>query len=818
MAYSKSVVQPIVAGILLSSVAQSGMVTAQVLEEVIVTSQLRAESLQDVPVSVTAVSGAKMQEAGIDKIEDLQSYVPNLTMSETGIGTNIYIRGIGSGINQGFEQSTGMYVDGVSYGRGQLSRAPFLDLERVEVLRGPQNIFFGKNSIAGALSVVTAKPGDEFEGSVSALYEPDHGEKVYDLVLSGPITDNLGGRLAYRNRTMDGYIENLTDGDDEPNRDEQTVRLILDWQASEDLDIAFKYEAGFFDVAGRQVEIDNEEPSINPAYVGPDGNLNYSQILRSGLGGAFAQQHISVEDNSRDGQRSSNGDYSDNTTDNYTLTANYALNEGTLTVIGAFMEYDYEELCDCDFTGANVFSFISEEEYEQTSFELRFASDVGNTFEYVTGLYYQDSKLDFSDQFLLAADSVLVGALDARSLAEFVAAGGAAVDAPKPGTDIEGTSAPRAFQQDSELWSAFVQFTYIISDDLRLTLGGRYSDEEKEASRSLDVAKYDGSQLVGQEKIDAVTVYTGVFLLEPHNLSDSISEDSFAPSITTEYDFNDEVMVYATASKGFKSGGFDVRSNASPNTAFPVGKFIYDKEEATNFEIGAKTTLLDGAAELNVALFITQYDDLQVSIYDSKVGFNVGNAAEAETQGVEIDGRWMLSDSLSLTAAIAFLDFEFKNFKNGQCTQGVQADIQITFPAGFPPSSEYDGYCDYTGETNQYVADWSGNLGLDYTNSIGNSLLLRANLDVIFTDDYNPSQTLDPASEQDGYTKINARIALADINDAWEVALVGKNLTDEDIVTYSNATPLAFSTFQAASRYNFYERERSVALQGVYRF
>lgn len=797
MAYSKSVVKPIVAGILLSSVVQSGMLSAQVLEEVIVTAQMRAESLQDVPISVSAVSGAKMMEAGIDKVEDLQAYVPNLTMSETAIGTNIYIRGIGSGINQGFEQSAGMYVDGVSYGRAQLSRAPFLDLERVEVLRGPQNILFGKNSIAGALSVITAKPGDEFEGSVSALYEPDHGEEVYDLVLSGPITDDLGARLAYRNRTMDGYMENLTDGGDEPNRDEETIRVTFDWQPSENLDVAFKYETSDFDVTGRQIEIDKEDASINPLY----GGLDYSQILRSGLGGVFAPQDASVLDNSRDGRRGSNGDYSENSTDNYTLTANYALGEGTFTVIGAFMEYDYEELCDCDFTGGNVFSLISEEAYEQTSFELRFASEVGETFEYITGFYYQDSELEFADQFLLPADSILIGALNAAS--------------PPFGSLIAGTSAPRAFQQDSESWSAFIQFTYNISDDLRLTLGGRYSDEEKDASRSLDVANLDGSDITDPvAKAQAVGVYTGVFLLEPHNLKDSISEDNFAPLITAEYDVNEEVMVYATASQGFKSGGFDVRSNASPETPFPSGAFDYGEEEATSFEIGAKTTLLDGAAELNFALFFTQYDDLQVSVFDSKVGFNVGNAAEAETQGIEIDGRWMLSDTLTLTGALAFLDFEFKDFKNGQCTQGVLPD----YPISFPGSTAYDGYCDYTGETNQYVADWSGNLGLDYANVIGNSLLFRANLDVIFTDDYNPSQTLDPVSEQDGYSKINARIALADINDVWEVALVGKNLTDEDIVTYSNATPLAFSTFQAASRYNFYERERSVALQGVYRF
>lgn len=146
------------------------------LEEIVVTAQKREESLMDVPISVNAVSGEKMAEAGITELEGMTAYVPNLTMNQTGIGTVIAIRGISSGINQGFEQSVGQYVDGVYYGRAQLARAPFMDLDRVEVLRGPQSILFGKNSIAGAISMHTARPSEEFEGSITALYEPDHGE------------------------------------------------------------------------------------------------------------------------------------------------------------------------------------------------------------------------------------------------------------------------------------------------------------------------------------------------------------------------------------------------------------------------------------------------------------------------------------------------------------------------------------------------------------------------------------------------------------------------------------------------------------------
>ena len=275
------------------------------LEEIIVTAKRREQSLQDVSVSVNVVSGEKLGDAGITKIEDLQAYVPNLTMSETGIGTNIYMRGIGSGINQGFEQSVGMYKDGVFYGRAQLSRAPFLDLARVEVLRGPQNILYGKNSVAGAISIITAKPTDYFEGLVSLSYEPEYGDQVIDLMLSGPLTETLSARLAHRTRQLDGYVENI-DAGDEPVRDESTTRLSLDWQVNEDLDVGFMFEDGSFDVDGRQIEIIGDQPSVNPGtWRSQLGQFLVSLNPLNGLTGADPTP-ISALDNVQDFRRSAN--------------------------------------------------------------------------------------------------------------------------------------------------------------------------------------------------------------------------------------------------------------------------------------------------------------------------------------------------------------------------------------------------------------------------------------------------------------------------------------------------------------------------------
>lgn len=818
---------------LLLGLAATTAQAATVLEEVIVTATLRAESLQDVPVSVNAVSGEKLIEAGIDKIEDLQAYVPNLTMSETGIGTNIYIRGIGSGINQGFEQSVGMYFDGVSYGRAQLSRAPFLDLARVEVLRGPQNILFGKNSIAGALSLHSQRPGQEFEGSVSGLYEPGHGESVLDLILSGPLTDRLGARLAVRQRDMDGYIENLTLDTDEPERDETTVRLLLDWAATDNLQALFKFEVGSFDVTGRQVEIINDQPSNHPVFgstsSGPDqdgdGRRDYSEILFNTSVPPFVniRSDASVLNNELDFKRSSNGDFSKNDTGNFTMNLDYLWGEHTVTSITAYMTYEYDEICDCDFTGAEVFKVALAEDYDQVSQEFRIASPVGGFVEYIAGVFYQKSELDFFDSILTTSD-VLPGLVNL----------GDAVTTPLPGglgrrqdgggdagNELRFLGTPRNFVTDTELYSAFLQLTFSLTDTLRLTVGGRYSTETKEGARKLDFSDIRTGERRPNGEVDSVVAIN--FKAERHDLEGERDESNFAPSVNLQWDINDNMMGYATWSRGFKSGGFDARSNASPAANNPdpgnadpsselvplIGTFEYDEEQAESIELGLKSTLLDGAAELNIAAFYTEFDDLQISIFDGTLGFNVGNAGAAETFGIELDGRMALSERLMLTGALAFLDFEFTDFQNGQCNH-----VQVR--NGEDPDG--DGLCDFTGMTNQYVADFSGNIGLVYTQPIGDSLELRSGLDVVFTDDYNPTQNLDPTQEQDGYAVLNGRLALADFNKGWEIALVGKNLTDEEIVTYANDTPLANSVFGSVNHYGFIARPRSVALQAAYRW
>lgn len=764
------------------------------LEEVVVTATKRVESLQDVPISVNAVSAEKMAAAGIDRIENLAPYVPNLSMAENGIGTAIYIRGIGSGINAGFEQSAGMYVDGIYYGRAQLSRAPFLDLARVEVLRGPQPILFGKNSIAGAISMITARPGDEFEASLSMLYEPDAEELEGTAVVSGPLTESLAGRLAVRYREIAGYMDNIHLGDDEADREESTIRGTLRWDAMEDLQLTLKGEVGSFDVKGRNMEIISDNPSVNPAF----GGLTYSEIQTYVFGQPEAGLNVK-----QDHKRTSNGDFSDNDTENVTLTVDYALGDHTLTAVTGYVSYEFDEHCDCDFSSASVLSVPLDEEYDQFSQELRLTSPGGETLDYIAGLFYQTSELDSSDTIGVPADSILIPAVNGR--------------VPGGGDAIGFTGASREFTQDSDIWAVFAQLTWNVTDRLRLIAGGRYTVEDKEGTRSLALYNLDGSDITDPvQSITATAVFGQLFNVQVtgHDLKGSRDEDSFTPQVTVQYDWGDDTMVYATASTGFKSGGYDARGNVAPDSDSPFvrdpskGSWEYEDEEATSFEVGSKSRFGGGVAELNTAFFMTTYDDLQVSIFDGTLGFLVDNAAEAEIMGVEVDGRWAATENLTLSGSVAWTDFEFKDFENGQCNF---SEVQSG-------ACGADGTISYDGRTNQYVADWSGRLSGDYVLPLGSSLEGRATVDLLYSDEYFPSQNLDPSTLQDSYWKVNARLALSSIDGKWEVALLGRNLTDEDVVTYSNPVPLSQSAFGVLSHFGVVEQPRNFALQASYRF
>lgn len=758
------------------------------LEVIQVTAQKRSADAQKTPISINVLGADDLKEKGIEKIDDLQYSVPNLHMTESGISTQIYIRGIGTGNNQGFEQSVGQYIDGIYYGRQQLLRMPFLDLERVEVLKGPQSILFGKNSVAGALNLSSARPTQDFNAHFDASYQPKFSATEINTMVSGGLTETLSARIAVRDYQEDGYIVNTTKLRDETERDEQAYRLSLLWEPTDNLNILLKVEHDEFNGEGRQIEIVQDDPNL-------ETGLRYSQYL-----GLFGYPD-GIADSELNYIRQANDDeFSHNKVDNVTLTANLMLGDYTLTSITGLVSYEFTEECDCDYVAAPVFNVDINENYDQFSQELRIVSPLSDTFDWIGGFYYQSSETDFDDRIKAPSNSILPLANPALA-------------------PIADTSAGRNFILDSTMWSVFFQGNYHINDDLTLTVGARYTDEKKDGHREINIRELADSTIgdgdIVADPMAAILYNVGFAIqneqspLSPqgHNLTNSRDETAFTPLVSVQYKLEEDVMTYISATTGFKAGGFDARANN-------IDSWEFEEEEATSYEWGIKSALLDNTLEVNLAVYRTEYDNLQISQFDGTLGFNVGNAKETVVQGIEIDGRWLLIDTdagtLTMNYAIAYLDHEFKDFKNGNCYNRQEPDGDMG-PGGVQ-------LCDFTGKSGQYTPKFTGNLGFDYFKSI--SFLgfeyFRANLGLYHTSEQNVHPNLDPLYDIDGYIKVDARIALEAEN--WSVALFGKNLTDEKVLTYAGNAPLSGSSFGTNTFYGFVDRPATVGIQFQYDF
>lgn len=790
---------------LLALAAPAALAQVQ-LEEIIVTAQKREQSLQDVPISVNAVSGMKMEQVGITNLERMTAYVPNFSMNQTGISSTITVRGISSGINQSFEQSVGMYNDGIHFGKAQLTRLPLFDMERIEVLRGPQPILFGKNSIAGAVSLITAKPSRELEGSAQVLYEPDANERDYRFVVSGPLSDSFAARLSVLYREMDGWVENAAADRDERQEEEQVIRLGGLWDVNDDLTVQAKYENATFDTVGRNIEIVNDFI----LETNPPGGRTYLTGLTSLVGlmnnlvtaGARTGPLVTgyVLDDATQNQKRSAGafDTSDNEVDNLTMNIDYQLGENTLTAVTGYIDFQADESCDCDYTSAPIIDGSAlTEDFEQFSQEIRLTSPGGETVDYIVGAFYQDSSLEYTDLINVPANSLL------RLL----------------NNNFAGVSSRRVFEQDSEMWAAFAQVTWNVSEAWRLVLGGRYTQEDKEGSRVQSHYNNLGQDVGGTNPL--LNGLFGALRIEPNTQEGSIDENAFTPQVTVQWDVSDDVMLYASYVEGFKAGGFDNRSNADPDPAVivpgtpanAVGAWEFDKEEATSYEIGMKASF-GGVAELNAAAFFTEYEDLQTSVFDGGVGFNVGNASSAEVSGVEIDGRWLITEYFTLSGSLGYLDFEFKEYDVAQCWFG-----QAVLDPGSVTNAALQ-QCDASGKRKEYTPEWKGVITGDFYYPLGDALELRAQVDLQYSDEYIWTPQLDPRSVQDAFTTVNARISLAESSDTWEIAVIGNNLTDEETINFGGVGVLAALATGGTGNayYAFSSRPRYYALQGIYRF
>ncbi|BFM15162.1 TonB-dependent receptor [Maricurvus nonylphenolicus] len=736
------------------------------LEEIVVTAQKRAESLQDVPISVNAVSGEFIQNSGVSNLEEMSAYVPNLNISDSPGTNQIVIRGLGSGAgNSSFEQSVGLYVDGVYAARARQFQVPFMDVERVEVLRGPQGVLFGKNSIAGAVSVISAKPTEDFEAEITGKYEMEYGSHEVDAFVSGQLAENLYGRLAVKTAGEEGYLDSEVLGKDYPEVETDAVRAVLVWDASEDTEVTLKLEHAELDEKGNNFQIsDIDLTAPTPAGLAAGLHLAYKAAITAGQEDfklndkAFASlaPRLSLE------------------SDNVALQVKHSIGEYELTYLAGYSEYESDSVGDYDFSTVDYLVSRGEEEYKQSSHEIRLASPVGETFEYMLGAYYIDRDLDRP--------------LSARD-ADFSFAGA-------PGAALNHSQFIQ-YDEQADAWSVFFQGTWNVTDTVRATLGARYSEETKEARGTHTLtALGDYSTAITNP---AVLIPLAGLGIANNSFEGKRTEENLDPTFNVQWDFSGDGMAYLTWTKATKAGGF----NASNNTPNP-DNVEFEEEEAENIEVGVKLDLLDGRARLNAAYFNTKFDDLQVSSFDGS-NFVTGNAAKAVSQGVELEATLAVTPEWTIGGNMAWLDAEYDEFDGPCSTNANEWNASCAASSG--------AVQDLSGAQLELAPEWSGTVFADYNSPIGDNLIFSARVDANYSDGFYTQPDQDSHNYQDDFWKVNLRLALSSADERWTVALLGTNLTDETTKNFGGSTSVL-----AGGYWSNTAPPRQVELSATYRF
>jgi len=738
--------------------------------EIVVTAQGREQRLQDVPISASVINGATLQRANLRNLEELTARLPAVKLTSGPASDLLNVRGVGSGLNGGFEQSVATFVDGVYRGRSRSSRAALFDVERVEVLKGPQTTFFGNNAIAGALNIATrrAQIGGDLSYNASALYAPTDGEYAVEAGVSAPLGSNAGLRVAAKAFGMDGYVENTYLDEDGPRQRDFVARGSLAWEPMAEWRSDLRIDYGRFrDTNSFPAEIVGC-PVESPPYPTARG---------------LCQRYLAAAGEDADGEldyRSSGGP-SSFSLDFFEAAWTNAFDVGdhTLTAITSYYDHDAEALTSLapfPFRGLgdepSLFSTYAPESYHSLSQELRVQSPAGQPLEYVAGAYFSSAELDASQ--VTGYNHTPFGA-----------------NAPGYTTADTPISARYLHHQRDRTLSIFASFTGNISDALRLNGGLRYSVVRKRAERDGQIGVSGAgpdltfttlpieAQLLLQR---SVGVRVGDFAINQR------TDKQLMPSVSLQYDLTGDVMTYASYTRGFKAGGFSISQQGD----------IFGPETVDAYEVGLKGSLFDRRITFSVAGFLSDYADLQEATNtvtpSGATQTVVANVAQARSQGVEFSTTARVNDAISLSADVAYLDAHYSNYPGAPCT------ILQTLSAS--PCTQ-----DLSGARRAYSPEFSGSVGASVTVPVGN-LEIRADPSVYFSSRYFQQASADPLTEQEGFAKLDLRLGVGPFDRRWEVALIGKNLTDKATGSFRNNVPTTPGTI-----YVLPDRPFSVALQ-----
>jgi iron complex outermembrane receptor protein len=786
------------------SVAQG----AAVLEEIVVTARKRSESLQDVPIAVTAFTSSQIQSAGIERPQDFIALTPNVSIVDTAnVGdTQVTIRGQYS--TRDAESSFAYQVDGVLITNPNGFNGELFDIEQIEVLKGPQGALYGRNATSGAILVQTKRPTDEFEGRIKAGIGDDNLVKVHGMV-SGPLADNLYGRAAVAYRDTDGQFDNDFTGDDDAvNYMEETSargrliwepsdRLTLDAQMSyRDVDAgAINFNATFglpiaaefvgnpdlykdvndtnfkyiFNTPGEN-EQENTFFSLKADYEMEMGTLTFvgsyddleESLISDGTSAAFGGYSLGAPES----QSACIDSY--NSFDTSLLTSPfYAIQDGNppgtylpdLGILNGLLPPYSPTTCD----GYQY----QERNQESTSLEVRFTSNEEGPFRWVAGMYYADIERE------------VVVAYGADLGQGFRKAPYIPPEGPNP-TDLLFWD-----DFDTEVFAGFGQVELDVGEKGELALAIRYDEEDREVSNKVpNVLNAQIFGLFGQAPINPAYDGSGTDTIPDRDET----YDEWQPKVSYTHSFNDELSAYASYGVGFRSGGFNsIGSEATVNGTFgsyPTApenvRDEFDKEVTDTYEIGMKSTWLDNRLRVNAAAFYTEIDDYQFfNFFAGPFGLLrvVTNIDEVEIYGAEIDFAWAFNEYLTFSGGYGFIDTEIEENKNRPYTEGndlpyapeASGALSLDFRAPVFGDLEWSTRLDY-----QYVgATWFHTVQENQTQNFFTDLS-----DIYGVPGFGFGPSDYSRTERDDYWTMNLRGGISGEN--WSIIAWSNNVTDED--------------------------------------
>jgi len=805
------------------SASQDGPAT---IDDIIVTAQKREQNLQDVPIVVTSLSQETLQNAGVRDIKDLQILTPGMTVTSTSseASTTARIRGVGTvGDNPGLESSVGVVIDGVYRSRNSVGFGDLGEMQRIEVLKGPQGTLFGKNTSAGVINIITEGPSFT-PGFNAELTVGNFGAMGASGSVTGPITDNLAFRLYAGRRVRDGLMDIDTGDGPRPettdaNQDFGTIRGQLLWLPSDN--VSFRLIADYssrdeFCCVGTQIRTGPTYPFVDALAVGtgqrpPAAGFGALPFLRTGFANRSSDQEV--------------------TDRGVSLEANFDIPgmNATLTSVSSWRQWESSLGQDIDYTGADIAYRVNDGEYgfsvDNLTQEFRLAGST-DRFDWLFGFFATSEDIRRTDSWYFGNDytpflSFLLSARlnaanpalpispntigcytrAAQTPANFGAClgTGGAVGGGGPGFTV-GQGFRDVYDQESTSFAFFTNNTWRVTDQFDITLGLRYTMDDKSVAGLQTNTNGNGgtcgAALANAGAIGAVLgantpTILGNFCLPWANIafnnravSESFDDGELSGTIKAAYRLNPSIMTYVSYARGYKSFGYNldrVQTGITPNASL-----FFPSEMVDSYELGVKMTLLNRTLLLNATYFDQTFENFQLNTFLG-TAFVVESIPELTSRGVDADMVWFTPiQGLSFQGGVTYTDAKYGNF--------TAADM--TSPGNFPQLSLLPG------ARASFAPEWSATGSINYERNLAGGLRTGFSLAAKYMGDYNTGSDLLPAKQQNAFTTMNGRFMIGTEDERWTAEFWVQNLTDKEYIQVAYNAPLQGSAFQGTVQPN----------------